>query len=194
MTIKRLAAYSVGFSVFSISAAEAHVGDGVHGVLAGVMHPFTGVDHMALLLVAGLLAVQCGRWGLARTGVMVLAAWMAGLGLAAVGVAVPFLEQGIASGLVVLGAALVLGGAALGRSTFVLAIIGASALLHGQAHGLEATGSLSHFALGTIVGAALAMALGAALGRMADTLPKLSTERVVGGTMAALGVVMLATG
>ncbi|MBD3661042.1 MAG: HupE/UreJ family protein, partial [Arenibacter algicola] len=137
MTVKRLTAFSVGFSILGVSTAQAHVGDGVHGVsgaLAGIAHPFTGADHMALLLVAGLVAAYVGHTGMVRMATVVLSAWVAGLALAASGYAAPFMEQGIAGGLVVLGAALALGGAAMGRHNATLAMIGASELLHGQAH------------------------------------------------------------
>lgn len=191
MTMKRLAALSVGFSVLSMNAAQAHVGDGLHGGMAGLVHPFTGFDHMALLLVAGLLAVHGGRVGLARLGMVVMTAWVAGLGLVGAGIALPFVEQGIAGGLVVLGAALALGGAAMQRHNFVTVLIGASALLHGQAHGLEATGGVLTFAMGSVVGATLVIGLGAALAR---AMPKMEMDRLAGGAVAALGVILLAAG
>lgn len=194
MTMKRLAALSVGFSVLGVSAAQAHVGDGAHGAVAGLVHPFTGFDHMALLLVVGLIAAHAGRTGFLRMGMVVLIAWVTGLSLASIGVAVPFVEQGIAGALVVLGTALALGGAVLDRRNIVMILIGVSALLHGQAHGLEATGSVLTFAMGSVVGASLAMGVGATLARVAGLMPKLEINRLAGSAMAALGIVLLATG
>jgi len=188
MSIKRVVALSVGFSGVGVTAAQAHVGAGATSLMAGIVHPFTGLDHMSLLMVAGLVAVYAGRTGAVRMALVVMAAWISGLAFASSGFVIPFVEQGIAGGLVLLGAVLALGGSALGRHTAVTAFIGISALFHGQAHGLEVTGSVMTFGLGSLVGAVLVMAAGGMFARLA-----MVNERLVGGAMAALGVVMLAS-
>ena len=49
---------TVGFS----SAALAHVGDHSHMSLTeGLLHPFTGLDHVLAMVAVGLWASQLGR-------------------------------------------------------------------------------------------------------------------------------------
>src|ERR1700741_1060409 len=95
------AAGTVGFS----SAALAHVGDHSHMSFAeGLAHPFTGLDHMLAMVAVGLWASQLGGralWLLPLTFPVVMAA---GAALGFGGVALPWVEIGVAGSGVVLGA------------------------------------------------------------------------------------------
>ena len=78
------------------AVAAAHAGDAAHdhGLTAGFMHPFTGLDHLAAMLAVGLWSAltQTGRRMLAApfafAGLLLVGA-LAGLGLGAQGLAVP---------------------------------------------------------------------------------------------------------
>ena len=95
-----VAVATAGFS----SAAFAHVGDHSHMSFAeGLAHPFTGLDHMLAMVAVGLWASQLGGralWLLPLTFPVVMAA---GAALGYGGVALPWVEIGIAASVLVLG-------------------------------------------------------------------------------------------
>src|SRR5262249_47891886 len=96
---------TIGFS----TAASAHIGDHSHMSFAeGLMHPFTGVDHMLAMVAVGLWASQIGGralWLLPVTFPVVMAA---GAALGIGGVPLAWVEVGIAASVLVLGAAVAL--------------------------------------------------------------------------------------
>lgn len=122
--------------VLGASPALAHPGHALtDSFAAGVAHPFSGLDHIAVMIAVGLwAALKGGRalwiWPAAFVGVMLVGG---ALGMAHV--AVPFVEPGILASVVVLGLMVAL---AVDLPVAVGAvIIGAFALLHGHAHGTE---------------------------------------------------------
>ena len=96
---------TAGFS----SAALAHVGDHLHmDFTEGLLHPFSGLDHTLAMVAVGLWASQLGGralWLLPLTFPVVMAA---GAALGFDGVALPWVEIGIAASVLVLGAAVAL--------------------------------------------------------------------------------------
>ena len=85
--------------------ASAHTGDAVHGQggwLPGLLHPFTGLDHLAAMLAVGVWSALAVRpvW-LAPAAFVALLAVGAVAGF--VGVAVPGVEPMVAASLLVLG-------------------------------------------------------------------------------------------
>lgn len=136
------------------TAAFAHPGHDTSGMLAGVMHPILGWDHLLAMVAVGMLAVM-GRstpaWQLpfAFVGFMLVGAI---LGIN--GVAIALVETGILLSLVVLGGLLAFGRAGyLSVVTLCCALFG---MLHGNAHGIElpagsaASSYISGFMLATI--------------------------------------------
>jgi len=123
------------------SPAFAHPGHEVSSFLAGIAHPLSGIDHIAVMIAVGLwAALKGGRalwaWPVAFVGVMLIGG---GLGMAHV--ALPFVEPGILASVVVLGLMVALAvdlPVAAGA-----AIVGAFALLHGHAHGSEVAETIS---------------------------------------------------
>ncbi len=90
--------------VLGSSAAFAHVGVGsTASFAAGVSHPFSGLDHMAVMIAVGLwAALKGGRalwvWPCAFVGVMLI-----GGALGMMHVPVPFVEPGILASVLALG-------------------------------------------------------------------------------------------
>ncbi|WP_317205256.1 HupE/UreJ family protein [Janthinobacterium sp.] len=115
-------------------AASAHPGHS-HGALAGLMHPFLGLDHLLAMLAVGVWAAQMGgraKWMLPTSFVVMLAL---GAVMAVSGWALPMVEGGIATSVLLLGALIALAvkmPVALGA-----AMVGVFALFHGYAHGVE---------------------------------------------------------
>jgi urease accessory protein len=184
------AAASAGFS----TAALAHVGDHSHmSFTEGLLHPFSGLDHVLAMVAVGLWASQLGGralWLLPLTFPAVMAAGAA-LGLS--GVTLPWVEIGIAGSVMVLGAVVAL---ALRPSLAIsIPLIGAFALLHGYSHGVElpASASALSYGVGFIAATLVLHAVGIATGLIAGRLPVRFAARTTGGAIAVLGVVLLVT-
>ena len=184
------AAATVGFS----TAALAHVGDHSHmSFTEGLLHPFSGLDHVLAMVAVGLWASQLGGralWLLPLT-FPVLMAVGAALGLS--GVTLPWVEIGIAGSVMVLGAVVAL---ALRPSLAIsIPLIGAFALLHGYSHGIElpAAASALSYGAGFIAATLVLHSIGIATGLIAGRLPVRFAARTAGGAIAVLGMVLLVT-
>lgn len=130
--------------IFVPNLAQAHTGIGeAAGWAHGMLHPFTGLDHLCAMIAVGLWARQSGGravWlaPLTFVGVMALGGL---LGMNAI--PVPFIEAGILASMLVLG---VLIAAAIRLPLIAgLALVGFFALFHGYAHGAEMPHSASGF-------------------------------------------------
>jgi urease accessory protein len=184
------AAATAGFS----TAALAHVGDHSHmSFTEGMLHPFSGLDHVLAMVAVGLWASQLGGralWLLPLTFPAVMAVGAA-LGLS--GVTLPWVEIGIAGSVMILGAVVAL---ALRPSLAIsVPLIGAFALLHGYSHGIElpASASAVGYGVGFSVATLMLHAVGIATGLIAGRLPVRFAARTTGGAIAALGLVLLVT-
>lgn len=118
------------------SPALAHVGVGsTASFAAGVAHPLSGLDHIAVMIAVGLwAALKGGRalwvWPCAFVCVMLI-----GGALGMLHVSVPFVEPGILASVVALGLLVALAvDLPVWTGALVVAVF---ALLHGHAHGSE---------------------------------------------------------
>lgn len=172
---------------FVSASALAHVGaDGSahHGLVAGFLHPITGLDHLAAMLAVGVWsAMTTRRLWLAPVSFALLL--LAGALLAQAGVAFPAIEPMIAASMLVVG--LLLAAQVKLPDAAGAVLVGAFALFHGAAHGQElgAGAALAGMVLGTAVLHAMGMGLGLGLKRTSVWLP-----RVVGAAVAVMGVNM----
>ena len=177
------------------TAAFAHTGLGhVHGFVQGFAHPLGGLDQALAMVMVGIFAWQLGgraTWLVPATFILVMAAG-GGLGLA--GVALPFVEIGIAGSVVALGAIVALRVKA--PTALAAALVGVFAIFHGFAHGSEvptAADGLSYaagFLLATALLLAGGVALGFLIGRIGDSTSRY-TYRLGGALVALAGVVIL---
>lgn len=147
------------------SAADAHVQQGdAGGLLTGLRHPVSGLDHVLAMIAVGLWGAQLGApalWLLPVTFPMVMAlGGMMGL----LGVPLPGVEVGIAASAVLLGLAVMselrppLGAA--------VALVGAFGVFHGHAHGSELPPGQSAllYSMGFVVATGLLHGVGIAVG------------------------------
>lgn len=175
--------------------AWAHVGVGSpSGFAHGFVHPITGADHVLAMVAVGMFAANLGGralWAVPLTFVTVMAIGGA-LGIA--GVAVPFVEAGIAVSVVVLGAAVAL------RWKWpvaaAMALVGLFAIFHGHAHGTEMPVDASGFeyAAGFMIATAVLHVAGIAIGLGLAKLARTHSPRLLqasGAAMAAAGVGIL---
>lgn len=138
--------------LISATAASAHTGHAVHGMLAGLVHPL-GMDHLLAMLAVGLWSVFALP---ARKAWMGPAVFLLALALAAVagaeGLTVPGMEHAIAASVVLFGAMLALATRPIHPAPG-LALIATAASLHGLAHGAEAplAASFTSYAAGFLL-------------------------------------------
>ena len=168
-------------------SALAHDGHGASGLAAGFAHPFSGLDHLlAIVAIGGLagllvrrqaLAAGIGRIDTASTSTRIamaaclgLAAGILGAVLGMRGLLDPVASVGLAEQAVVVGL-LAMAAMVLRIERLNAGAVGIAALLvllpHGYLHGTEGSGaaffaglalaSLALFALGLLVGRAIAL-------------------------------------
>lgn len=195
----------VGFSLALGAAASfsapalAHTGlQTVGGLVAGLAHPFLGVDHTLAMISVGALAALAAQGGGNRRALWALplsfmSVMALGGALALAGVALPAVEQGIAASLIVSGALLA---ARLGLPLpTALVVVGAFALFHGHAHGAELPLMSSELAYvaGFVLATGLLHLAGIGLGLVLPRLKAYAAPalRFAGGAVAACGLVLL---
>jgi urease accessory protein len=175
--------------------ALAHTGHGdASGLAHGFLHPLTGLDHVLAMIAVGLIAAQLGGRALVVVPAAFLAMMAVGGALGAAGFGLPLAETGIALSVIVLGAAI-----ALGRALPILGavtLVGAFAIFHGYAHGLEMPDAASGLAygLGFLVATAGLHAAGIGLGLVAGRLSGqlgASGLRVAGAVLSVAGLGLL---
>lgn len=172
-------------------AAQAHTfGAQGAGFAAGLSHPFVGLDHLLAMLAVGLWAVQLGGRAIWRVPLTFMAMMALGCALALGGLALPAVETGIAVSVLVLGLLIAL------AARFPLAagmlLAGAFALFHGHAHGQELPQAASAFlySTGFLLATGVLHAAGAGLGILFSRGVAANWVRVMGGGIAAAGLVL----
>ena len=193
MKATRIAAGAALAFIGASAPALAHTGHGdAHGFVAGFLHPVGGLDHVLAMVAVGLFAAHLGGralWAVPATFVALMAV---GGALGMNGVAVPFVETGIALSVVVFGLVLAMGlalpiGLAMG-------LVGFFAIFHGHAHGAEMPADVSGatYAAGFLLATAALHAAGVGLGLLAGRLASRQAIRIGGGAMTLAGVGLLA--
>jgi urease accessory protein len=169
---------------FAHSGGEGHT----HGLLNGLQHPITGVDHVLAMLGVGIwsaLAMPANRVLLAPFAF--IAAMLAGAAAGIAGVAFSSVEAGVAVSVVAIGLMI------LSRirvpAALAAILIGAFGVMHGYAHGAEAEGGIAAYMAGFTITTATLHLTGIGLGRwLANST--LAT-RTAGAAMALAGVSLL---
>ncbi|HEY5791893.1 MAG TPA: HupE/UreJ family protein [Chthoniobacterales bacterium] len=175
-----------------LPAAQAHPGhDGGMSLFQGFGHPLTGLDHLLAMVAAGLWAAQIGGRALWVIPVSFVLAMLGG-GIAGMnGLALPFLEPGIALSVLLLGLAIAF---AFRPPLCVPAIlVAAFAIFHGMAHGSEmpATAFGFTFGLGFLLATALLHVAGIALGLALKKVSPAPLIPALGVGVALLGGYLL---
>ncbi|MFP4154930.1 MAG: HupE/UreJ family protein [Halothiobacillaceae bacterium] len=169
--------------------AMAH---GVHhesGLMAGLLHPFHGADHLLAALAVGLWAGQHrdrSTWLLPVTFASALL--LAALVAHATGWTLPLMEPGIAATVVLLGALIAF--AVRMPALFGAGVLVLFAVFHGWAHGLEqpvGTGAIAYLA-GLAVGTLGLHLVGVLSARRLVDMQQL---RLAGGFVAGAGAMLL---
>lgn len=192
MRMRRLVGL-VTLSCVVTSPAFAHEQAGVAGgLLSGLLHPLTGIDHLIAMVAVGLWGAQLGApaiWLLPITFPLVMA--MGGV-LGVLRAPLPAPEIAIAL------SALILGAAVATRFRAPLAacavVVGLFAIFHGHAHGVELPSAANPLAYGVgfVTATGLLHLCGILIGAVARWPLGARVIQALGAAIAALGCYFLA--
>ena len=144
--------------------ASAHTGHGAVGFGHGFGHPMSGIDHILAMIAVGIFAANLGGRALWAVPLTFMALMAVGGAIGIAGIALPFVEIGIALSIVVLGLVVAL------RYEWPLAVamplVGLFAIFHGHAHGVEmpVDASGTAYALGFVLATGVLHLFGIAIG------------------------------
>jgi urease accessory protein len=186
--MKKLAPlFAVLFLAPTLAHAHTGVGD-THDFTHGFSHPLFGLDHLLAMVAVGLWAAQIGGralWAVPLTFVSIMAV---GGALGITGVPVPFVEQGIATSVLLLGLFIAL--SVRMPLAFSIPIVGLFAICHGHAHGAEMPVDASGlaYAAGFMITTAMLHCCGIGLGIAIQRATTASVLRAAGAAIAVVGI------
>ena len=161
------------------------------GLLSGLQHPVSGLDHILAMVAVGLWGAQLGQpaiWLLPVTFPMVMAfGGMVGL----MGFDLPGIEIGIAVSAIILG--VMVGWEARPPLWVAAMIVGFFAIFHGHAHGHELPPGADAllYSIGFVVATGCLHAIGIAIGLVHRWPAGKATVRASGVAVALAGVYFL---
>jgi urease accessory protein len=169
--------------------ALAHAEGGeTAGLLRGLQHPVSGLDHVLAMIAVGLWGAQLGPpavWLLPVTFPMVMAfGGMLGL----MGLALPGIEIGIGASALILG--VMVGWKARPPLWVAAVLVGFFAIFHGNAHGRELPAGTDAllYSIGFVVATGCLHAAGIGIGLIQRWPVGQATLRVAGVMVALAGV------
>jgi urease accessory protein len=178
-------------AALAASPAFAHIGIGAtSGLMAGLAHPFAGIDHTLAMLAVGLVAAFGARGREWRPPVAFVSAMVVGAGLAFAGILLPQVESAIALSVVLLGLLVAGAGSFTMPASVVFVLSALFGLVHGHAHGLEASGTVAGYIAGFVLGSGILHAIGYVAGRSLSRIR--AAGWIAGGAIAAAGLALLA--
>ncbi len=174
--------------------ADAHTGLAhTVGFASGFVHPLLGLDHLLVLLAAGVYAGTRDDGISWRTLFVVLAAVGAGLRLGSVGMPQGAVTAGLAVAGLLIGLALLFELRVARPWAMAVAIL--VGLLHGHTHGAEiaAAPGFAAYAAGLLAATALLLAVGALCGAAGRGHPRLGAVGIRGfGAAVSAALLFLA--
>ena len=173
--------------------AFAHVAAGsTASFAAGVAHPLTGADHIAVMVAVGLWAALKGGRALWVWPATFVGAMLIGGALGMERIPLPYAEPAILASVVALGIVVML---AIDLPVWAGAlVIGAFAVFHGDAHGTEVVETVSgaEYMAGFATATASLHALGIGFALLMNRIHARALVRVTGFACALLGIGLLA--
>jgi len=186
--MKRIGKVALSLSVFYASLASAHQQAGmVGGLLSGLLHPLTGLDHLVAMVAVGLWGAELGApalWLLPIVFPFVMA--MGGI-LGISGVPLPFPELFVAASGLVLGLAIALRwNPGLRVASVIVAVF---AVFHGHAHGVELPRAANPlgYGIGFVSSTGLLHLCGIGVGMIAARPGLATLYRASGAVIALIG-------
>ncbi len=181
--------------LFRVTPALAHVQKGeAVGLLSGLVHPISGLDHVLAMISVGLWGAQLGApavWLLPVTFPMMMAI---GGFLGLVGIPLPGTELGVALSALLLGLMV----ATEAKPPLLLAaiLVGVFAICHGHAHGTELPPGADGLAysLGFVIATGGLHGVGILIGLAHRWAPGRVVVRAAGGFVAIAGLLFVVRG
>jgi urease accessory protein len=174
--------------VLAPAVALAHTGHAeTSGLIYGLAHPISGIDHVLAMVAVGLLSAHLDGRALWLVPLSFIAVMVVGGALGMAGIQIPLAEAGIGLSVIVLGLAVAFQFNL--PALAAMALVGFFAVFHGYVHGTELPAAASGlpYAVGFIGATALLQGVDAGFGLLVG-------RRVVqagGGAMAVLGIAIL---
>jgi urease accessory protein len=192
--IRYVIAYTLAVIAFVADSAVAHMQTGLaQGFTSGFLHPLLGPDHLIAMFAVGLWGAQLRHpaiWMLPITFPVVMAV---GGVLGVMRMPLPFVEVGVATSAIILGGMI----ATHTRPPLWIAalMVGAFAVFHGFAHGVELPKAVNPLAYGAgfVVATGLLHLAGIIIGLLVYWPARAKAVRACGGVIALVGVFFLAT-
>jgi urease accessory protein len=172
--------------------ASAHTGTGLRGgLVAGALHPLTGLDHLLAMVAVGLWGAFLGRTLVVALPVAFPLLMVVGAVLGMHAVPLPPVELGIACSVLVLGACIACAWRA--PAWLALAIVAVFALFHGYAHGRELPSAADPvgYSAGFVLATGLLHVSGIAFAAVADRARRIPLTRITGAAIAVAGLAFL---
>jgi urease accessory protein len=182
----------VALVLASASPALAHIQAGeAAGLVTGLRHPWSGLDHVLAMIAVGLWGAQLGNpamWLLPVTFPLVMSL---GAMMGLLGIPLPEIEVGIAVSAILLGA--MVAGEFRPRMVVAATLVGFFAIFHGHAHGTELPAGQSGmlYSMGFVIATGCLHAIGIALGLVHRWPAGRLALRGAGAGIAAMGVLFL---
>jgi urease accessory protein len=194
MKFKKLASLATFLlmpGLFVPGVAEAHPGFHPDGFAAGLLHPFTGLDHLLAMTAVGFWAANLGGKARFIVPAAFVGLMIGGAILSMGGVVLPGVEQGIAASVVVLG--LLIACQVQVPTVAAALFVGIFALFHGHAHGTELpeAADASSFVIGFILATFALHGFGLGLGLLAPVARHDRLSRIAGAAIASCGVALV---
>lgn len=192
--IKLIALLSI---IFLPQLALAHTGGGhENGFIAGLGHPVLGMDHFLAMVAVGIVSALMGGKAIWTVPAAFVVAMLIGGVAGGMIPDMPFIELGIVSSVIALGAVIALGKQRLSQNIWMVAMgfVGFFGLFHGYAHGSEMPEMVEPllYGAGFVTGTIGLHLLGVFIGIVGEKLPKGDDIlRVAGGVMSAVGLYIL---
>ena len=169
------------------SPGFAHVGQDLGGLTAGLLHPLSGLDHIAAMVAVGLWGGILGAPAIWLLPVIFPLAMALAGAAGAVGIPLPGVETGIALSGVVLGSMVLF---AVKPAMWIAAVlVGMFAVFHGHAHGTElpAAANPMVYAVGFVVSTGVLHLIGIAVGQLGRWPIGKMVVRATGAAIAVAG-------
>ena len=192
MKYKSIITSIIAFMTGLPSYAFAHVGQGqAAGLITGLQHPWSGLDHVLAMIAVGLWGAQLGNpamWVLPVIFPMVMSL---GAMMGLLGIPLPGIEIGIALSAIFLGAMVV--GEVRPKPVIAAVLVGFFAIFHGHAHGTELPVGQSGmlYSMGFVIATGILHGIGITIGLIHRWPQGRLALRCAGAFIAAMGVTFL---
>ncbi|MET4115477.1 urease accessory protein [Bradyrhizobium sp. JR1.5] len=179
----------VALSVLASPAFAHPIPDAASSFDAGLVHPFSGADHLIAITLVGTWSALVGGSARAVWPLTFLIAMLGGFAAASAGLQMGFVEAAISLSVVALGAfvafefrmPVMLGAAAVGLFAF----------FHGHAHGTEAASMLVPYLIGFTTATAALLLTGMVIGFWGAHAARRSLLRAAGVCAGLVGLLLL---